>query len=73
MSIRVAWLGDDRYEAVVTPSAHSTVSWSSDVPMSGRDLLRHLVGLGKHQQDIVDACAEADPEFVEKMNRGDFG
>jgi hypothetical protein len=30
------------------------------------------VTLGFHQQDIVDAFAEADPDFVNKMNRGDF-
>jgi hypothetical protein len=69
--IRV-WMRDKAYEAEVLPSAFNEVSWHSDGPMTGTDLLRQLLDLGFHQQDVVDAMADADPTFLEKLNRGDF-
>ena len=70
--IRVSWLGQNSYRATVTPSPYSDVSWASDSGMTGKDLIERLIAFGLHQQDIVDAFAEADPDFVAKMNRGDF-
>jgi hypothetical protein len=71
MPIEITMIGD-RYRAVVTPSRHSSVDWRSDGATHGRDLIQTLLDLGFHQQDVVDAFAAADPDFVLKLNRGDF-
>ena len=68
--IRV-WMQNQEYEAEVLPSPSMNVSWRS-TPMPGRDLIAKLLALGFHQQDVVDAMAEADSEFLAKLNRGDF-
>jgi hypothetical protein len=67
MPIKITMIGD-QYLAVVAPS----VDWSSDGATHGRDLIQSLLDLGFHQQDVVDAFAAADPEFVLKLGRGDF-
>jgi len=71
MPISITTSGD-RYEAVVTPSQHMPISWRSQEPMTASELLHKLLDLGHHQQDIVDAFAQADPTFLTKLNRGDF-
>ena len=58
--------------AEVTPTERMPVSWRSDGPMSGRDVIEKILELGFHQQDVVDALAFADPDFVAKLNRGNF-
>lgn len=59
------------YTAEVTPTGRMPVTWITG-PMSGRDLIEKLLDLGFHQQDVVDALAFADPDFVAKLNRGEF-
>ena len=65
-------LGQDRYEAAVTPSKFSDHTWSTDSPIRGEVVIDYLLTVGCHQQDILDAFAEADLDFVIKMNSGGF-
>ncbi len=72
MPIQIQVDGVD-YKAVVTPSPHMPGSRLMTIgPESGGRVITELLALGYHQQDIVDAFAEADPDFVTKMNAGQF-
>ena len=53
------------YLAVVTPWPSLDVAWANEEPMKADDLVRQLIGLGLHQQDIGDAFQESDPGWLE--------
>ena len=71
MGLTVSMTGE-MYTAEVTPTPALSVAWVSPGPMNGADLIQKLLEIGYHQQDVVDAFAEADPNFISKLNRGDF-
>jgi hypothetical protein len=69
--IHIAMSGQ-QYVVEVTPTEHMPVRWRWEGPMPGSEVLDTLLELGYHQQDIVDAFVFADPDFLVKLNRGDF-
>ncbi len=54
------------YTATVTPSHGDNVRWETPTPVSQGVLIDALTDLGFHQQDIGDACYEADPDWLER-------
>jgi hypothetical protein len=65
MSIKIERT-DVGYTAVVTPSPRLNTAWSSEDPMTSRDLTERLLELGYHLQDIVDAFTFADPDWMSR-------
>jgi hypothetical protein len=53
----------NRYSVVVTEP-----EWRSERPLTAREVLRELSGLGIHSTDITDALSEADPGWGDHMD-----
>jgi len=68
MSIRVVFR-DGGYIATVTPPHGGASKWESGAPTTGRELVEALLRLGCHQTDIADAFYEADPDWIEMLDR----
>jgi hypothetical protein len=63
MSITI-WRREDKYEVSVSPPEGPL--WRSSQPMSSREILDKLIGMGCHSTDIRDAFDAADPFWTER-------
>jgi hypothetical protein len=70
MALRLSQVAANLYEATVTPP-HSVSDWRTPTPLSGRQLLKALVAMGCHQQDIGDALYDVDPDWLSKLEPSD--
>ena len=70
MTIKI-WRRDDRYEIRVTPPHGSGGYWSSPRPLTASEVVRQLTQLGCHQTNIGDAMFEADPMWLNRLDRQD--
>jgi hypothetical protein len=68
MSITVRALQNARYAGVATPP-HVHEAWSSNSPLTARELIEELRARGCHQQDVDDAFYAADPGWLERLSR----
>jgi hypothetical protein len=64
ISIRKA---DGVYTAQVTPR-HGDRPWAPERPLSAKELVDALRGLGCHTTDIGDAFYEANPDWLEEVS-----
>jgi hypothetical protein len=60
MSIEIEHIDDLFYSVVVKPSKYRQTEWSSDRPLTRRQVIDRLVEIGFHLQDIADALDVAD-------------
>lgn len=65
MSLNVRRTPSGLYLASATPP-HVMNPWSTDQPVSLRQLIEELRARGCHQQDIGDALYQQDPQWLEK-------
>lgn len=66
MALKLTLLDTGLYEAEATPP-HVKEAWSTFKPMDARSLVNELQARGCHQQDIGDALAELDPDWLGKL------
>lgn len=66
MGLRLTLLDSGLYEAEATPP-HVKGVWSTSEPMDARSLVNELQARGCHQQDIGDALADLDPDWLSKL------
>lgn len=65
--IKIVQIGE-LYSVVAVADGHSrrASSFSSNAPMTKRQVIDSLLERGWHQQDIGDAFYEADPDWVDR-------
>ena len=68
MPIKLTKIAEDLYEATATPP-HVVTPWSTLDPVDGDKLEEELLARGAHQIDIGDALYEADPTWLEDLQR----
>ena len=65
MALRITLLDTGLYKAEATPP-HVDNAWSTAEPLTARVLVHELQIRGCHQQDIGDAMAEQDPNWLDR-------
>jgi hypothetical protein len=66
MTLKVTLLESGLYEAKASPP-HVKDAWSSPEPLQAKILVEQLLSRGCHQQDVGDAFAEQDPDWLTKL------
>jgi hypothetical protein len=47
---------------------HYHINWKNDKPLPAKQLIRKLLDIGCHQQDIADAFQEANPGWLQEVD-----
>jgi hypothetical protein len=68
MPIIVQCADDNCYTAQISPPHGTGSTWSTERPVTGRELTALLLAQGCHQTDIGDALYAADAEWLSHLN-----
>jgi len=68
MTIRIRKVSDDLYHVeAIAAQWRGGEKWTSSEPLNHKQLVKELTQRGFHIQDIVDALAEEDPAWANKL------
>jgi len=69
MPIEITHHSEGRYTAAVSPPHCGSRSWSMPIPISASELVDRLRELGCNQTDIGDAFHDANPKWLDDVDR----